>query len=1149
MLFNRTSNRIIFGVLLWLVSNNCLKAQIEDGPPRSVNANTSIIPPSPTVAALGKYGSVPVGLFSGTVKVNVPIYQIKTRHLSVPISLNYHGSGIRVTESASWVGLGFSLDVGGVVTRTVRGLPDDDNNGYLAHQSQIEALPALANGTSSNPLYAAIATGIRDGEPDQYHFNFGGRAGQLVFLANGRIVAAPYQKLIVDYLRDATNKKIGFTIVNEDGTKYLFGQNNAHEESINTSESPVSDYIQTWFLTEIVSQDGSDHIYFDYSASHRVAYRSRYSETLSILDYYKKGGGGGESTVPTAEKSIDRSQTVVNAKKLHKIRFADGEVIFTASDRTDLEEDKKLDQITIQQPGKILKRFLFSYDYFKSTPYKNALQSTRLQLKTLTECDGSQVCKPPHQFTYYNDQILPNLDSFAEDHYGFYNGKSNNTLIPEGLYTRLSYQGADREPTEDIEIAQTGLLRVIIYPTKGSTEFFYEPNYYYDGDGKVRSKDPINVDAAASSNSTPSRNPHQDIVQVQSFTIEPRTDLPFGGNSEVRLNYDFWRCCNNNVTTSENRGRIRLVKKGTPDVVVWNRMHNFNQANQSNPSPILLSLAPGNYELVATVTYEGFWPSGLTFVSSASLSYYTYAYPSVYQRPAGGVRIRKIVDHNGSDPSQDQVRSFTYSSPEIIHGTQALRSNGIISSQPIYSYNHVILTPSHPPMMCLADEFRFVKLFSSSQTALGTIQGNHVTYSKATEYFGNDGENGKKEYVYTPGQTMQYGFPFAPVPNTDYKYGLLKEATTYRKKADGTYQMVHKLTNDYQINDEEGSPNRTWMGGIKVQYNAKGQNQSECNASRYNAVKYQVLSEWYYLKRTQEITYDNDDATGPSSVLSTTYHYDNPQHIQLTRTKTVTSLEDTLLTRLTYPLDYTIASPTGVPSIALKAMQSQHIVSPVVEKQTWRKRSATDSTLVAAELTHYKSLSSGNVVPDTLLSLQVAQPLTLNTTATQTPNSFSPLRVNASGALVREGKYESRVQYEQYDAKGNIQQVRRADDIPTSLIWGYNSTYPIAEIKNATYAEVVAVLGQAVIDELAGASPGTDAEVRQKLAPLRTDARLQKAQVSILTYRPLVGMTSATDAAGKTNYYEYDELQRLRRVKDQEGSIVKQNIYHYKGQP
>jgi YD repeat-containing protein len=60
---------------------------------------------------------------------------------------------------------------------------------------------------------------------------------------------------------------------------------------------------------------------------------------------------------------------------------------------------------------------------------------------------------------------------------------------------------------------------------------------------------------------------------------------------------------------------------------------------------------------------------------------------------------------------------------------------------------------------------------------------------------------------------------------------------------------------------------------------------------------------------------------------------------------------------------------------------------------------------------------------------------------------------------------------------------------------------------------------------------------------------LKKAQVTTYTYQSLVGMTSATDAAGVTTYYEYDELQRLKRVKDREGNIVKQHIYHYKGQP
>lgn len=50
------------------------------------------------------------------------------------------------------------------------------------------------------------------------------------------------------------------------------------------------------------------------------------------------------------------------------------------------------------------------------------------------------------------------------------------------------------------------------------------------------------------------------------------------------------------------------------------------------------------------------------------------------------------------------------------------------------------------------------------------------------------------------------------------------------------------------------------------------------------------------------------------------------------------------------------------------------------------------------------------------------------------------------------------------------------------------------------------------------------------------------------TYDPLLGKTSETDADNITTYYEYDEFGRVKRIKDQYGSIVKQYVYHYKGQ-
>jgi len=84
----------------------------------------SFIPPSPTAYELGKYGQIPIGLFTGTPNINIPLYEYKTKNLSVPISLSYNSNGIKVDQIESNVGLGWSLNAGGVISRIIRGLAE-----------------------------------------------------------------------------------------------------------------------------------------------------------------------------------------------------------------------------------------------------------------------------------------------------------------------------------------------------------------------------------------------------------------------------------------------------------------------------------------------------------------------------------------------------------------------------------------------------------------------------------------------------------------------------------------------------------------------------------------------------------------------------------------------------------------------------------------------------------------------------------------------------------------------------------------------------------------------------------------------------------------------------------------------------------------
>lgn len=86
---------IFLFIVLIFVCRNLIHGQLSNSP------NVSIIPPSPTASALGKYADVPVSLSTGIPQISVPVYTIQSNGLQVPVSLSYHAGGIKVEDIAS----------------------------------------------------------------------------------------------------------------------------------------------------------------------------------------------------------------------------------------------------------------------------------------------------------------------------------------------------------------------------------------------------------------------------------------------------------------------------------------------------------------------------------------------------------------------------------------------------------------------------------------------------------------------------------------------------------------------------------------------------------------------------------------------------------------------------------------------------------------------------------------------------------------------------------------------------------------------------------------------------------------------------------------------------------------------------------------
>lgn len=89
-------------------------------------AQADYLPTPPSINAQSFLRNInhPVSHYTGTVNVEIPICTIELKDISIPVSLTYNTSGIKVEQEASTVGLGWSLNVGGAITKTILGEND-----------------------------------------------------------------------------------------------------------------------------------------------------------------------------------------------------------------------------------------------------------------------------------------------------------------------------------------------------------------------------------------------------------------------------------------------------------------------------------------------------------------------------------------------------------------------------------------------------------------------------------------------------------------------------------------------------------------------------------------------------------------------------------------------------------------------------------------------------------------------------------------------------------------------------------------------------------------------------------------------------------------------------------------------------------------
>ncbi|SFW77007.1 hypothetical protein SAMN02927921_04185 [Sinomicrobium oceani] len=495
---------------------------------------------SPNVMNLGRFGEIPVSHFTGVPEINLGLTEVKCGDIKIPIEVLYDGSGCKVYSQPSWVGLNMSLNVGGAIRRqsgndeyVYRGLQSPKS--YFDYNEELQGDDWITKELSNNSII-----------PGEYSFNFLGFSG--TFLLNHEnewVVKGSYNRSMriipnieEDYLLEDINgshlqlvKTItGFTIITEDGTKYIFGgDKDAIEFSrpplpimvapYNSTGPPGPESMITYNTEEEITQGITStawHLKKIISSSNRVVnfeYEKYYSINQVVNTRISRYRAYAPRPYLHSYNRNVKGQSLINSSILKKIVLDNGvECIFNSSKANDLEiegtfggntqltfelyksssnldnynniwEHKKLTSLEVRYNNKTKMKFGFSYIENPSERLK--LREIKFYGKnTFENAEGLYLFE-------YNNLKLPDYDSGEVDHWGYYNGTNfwNNEIFQGVMDIPNLDQYYDSRQTNPV-LMQAEMLQKIIYPTGGYTEFFFEAN---DFSKEVKYTYPISI--------------------------------------------------------------------------------------------------------------------------------------------------------------------------------------------------------------------------------------------------------------------------------------------------------------------------------------------------------------------------------------------------------------------------------------------------------------------------------------------------------------------------------------------------------------------------------------------------------------------------------------------------------------------------------
>lgn len=544
--------------------------------------------PTPNQSSLGLFGTIPVSHYTGTADVSIPLYGTSQSGVELNICLCYSTAGLLINQLPGWTGHNWTLMAGGAITRKINGRPDEINLSgtkagldlYTWYETSKYRTPvvnkdrkaesytnyftnAVNQKVNLNGLVDLAKLDDYDSAADIFFFNFMGISGKFFFGGDGNWKVVCDRNIDVRFdVNDANNylepfqqyyackddrfqetwikqpKTIkGFTLVDEDGNQYIFGDGKNHIEYATTLAAADS-YCNTtqpwnavsWMLNKIKDRFGNILYTFDYSRGGSIAQvqhaynviESTYTSSSGVVI----NGGHKTSTSPRGTLNAPLYLDGIHAQDGTDITFSHTKIhLDTLYSDTAIHV---LEMLKAEYPelkneyerrrngypaNDVLERFYTTeYRYGDILPKIEATKANLEVLNAITIKNGrsgnSDYSRKIH-FLYStknrlhltsvildeNTKYFFQYEGFDKlpkdyltkqfDYWGYYNGTDYDSLSMFGQvsfggnadYISVAKSDVKGEPRiPNIEKGKLGMLKRIYYPTGGYTQLEYEQN-------------------------------------------------------------------------------------------------------------------------------------------------------------------------------------------------------------------------------------------------------------------------------------------------------------------------------------------------------------------------------------------------------------------------------------------------------------------------------------------------------------------------------------------------------------------------------------------------------------------------------------------------------------------------------------------------